>query len=1423
MTALTLIEDLASYVPDLIVRRLARDPSPNPTPSIERFPAAVLFADISGFTALTERLTRRGPAGAEELTQLLNAYFGQLIEIVTNHGGDVVKFAGDGLLALWPADDEALPIATFRAVQCALAVQMTMAPVAWSMLAEGREPPLPLRVRIGISAGDITTMILGGVFERWELLVTGPPLVQVSQAQQQARPGDVVIDGATWPLVADQCHGTPLPADGVAGAAVAMRLEALSDLLPLRHLPPLDITPELELALRAYIPKAILTRLVAGQPGWLAEMRRVTVLFINLPDLNETTPLELAQAALHAIQTALYRYEGSISRLGTDEKGPTLVAALGLPPLAHSDDATRGVQAALAVQAALSALGLRSAIGITSGEAFCGAVGSPQRSEYTMMGLIVNLAARLMQAALALPLDKGQATILCDAATYQATQPRLRFDPLPPMLFKGIADPIAVYRPHMGAQQAATAPVQAPPPNQLVGRVLERSLLTEYVQKLLRQGRSAVVLLEGDAGIGKSRLLNELREYANAQGLHVLNGSGNAIEQSTPYYAWRTIFSQLLDLDDSDDPAAHCSALLAELEPSGASSADLPLRRFAPLLNVVLPFDIPDNEISSQLSGQVRATNTRDLLLRLLRLLVSQQPQLLIIEDAQWLDSASWSLTLALSQALASAANIPLLFVIAVRTFEEAAPSEYSQLLRLPNLRHLRLEGLSAADTRTLLCQRLGVSQVPEPVWSLIYAQAQGNPFFSEELIYALRDSGLIVVNGEVCHLAPNAGDLSSLRLPDTVQGVIISRIDRLSAQQQLTLKVASVIGPEVPLSVLQALHPVAADHDEMANYLATLQLAGLIQLASSEPEPTYIFKHTIIRDVTYNLMSFDQRRRLHRALAEWYEQHYAADLEPHYALLAYHWSKAAVYPCAIAYLERAGELALRSGAYQEAIDFLSQALELDQEIMQGGNTERQTEQQTKLTPVQPGLPPGLRRATWERQLGEAYYGLGRLAESREHLEWAVALLGWPLPTTIQGMATSMFAQGLRQGLHRLLPARCIRWNKAAHPMLREAARAYDLLGQLYYYDNQLLASIHATLHSVNLAERAGPSPVLAQVYASMQIATSSYTWLPLSNSYARRATRTAQQVGQLANLVWILQATGVTHLGRGEWPEARTALERASKLAARLGDHRHWAESQSLLAWLTSYQGNFNNAERICANIYTRAQRYGDVQAQTWGLIGQVENMLPQGQNERAMTLLSEAEALLAENFDRARAEEIWAYALLALVALRCDQRPLARHSIATAAQLMGQVPPTAIYALAGYAGVAEVYLTLWEMRSYQSYAEQQELVQAARRACLALNSFGRAFPVVCPRARLWQGLYAWLGGQPQRAHKLWQQSLAAANMLAMPYEQGRAHYEIGRHATGATRRTHLTQAVAIFDRLGASYDLERTQMLLSNVQPIH
>jgi class 3 adenylate cyclase len=519
-----LIDTLASYVPWLVTRRFAEDPRPLEAPLFERFPAAVLFADISGVTRLSKELAAHSTAAAEDLTYVLNNYFGSLIDLISAHGGDIVKFAGDGLYAIWPtiAHNEPLATVTLRAMQCAWEVRQRLS---------GYQVPnveQRLFMRIGVGAGEVLTATVGGVLKRWEFLLAGQPIGQINRASSIAHPGEVVLSPEAWELVQQHCIGATAT-DG------HVRLEQVNPEIPRRLLPTPALAETATDGLRGFVAGAILARLDAGQVDWLAENRRVTVLFLNIISLSQSTLgiVERLQDVMQAMQVTLYHYEGSVRQFIMDDKGTVFIAAFGLPPRTHEDDPVRGVQAAIALKAKLKELGLDSSIGVATGMSFCGPVGNRLRREYALVGDIVYLSARLMVAA--------QNSILCDESTYQATSARLRYSQLHPVQVKNRAEPVKVYSPHGKAQlEDSLRPI--------VGRTIERGLLAQQLEALARR-ESRIVVVEGDTGIGKSRLVAELRQLAEAQHFQVLVGEADAVDHATPYHAWRAIFSMMFHME----------------------------------------------------------------------------------------------------------------------------------------------------------------------------------------------------------------------------------------------------------------------------------------------------------------------------------------------------------------------------------------------------------------------------------------------------------------------------------------------------------------------------------------------------------------------------------------------------------------------------------------------------------------------------------------------------------------------------------------------------------------------------------------------------------------------------------------------------------------------------------------------------------
>jgi hypothetical protein len=297
-----------------------------------------------------------------------------------------------------------------------------------------------------------------------------------------------------------------------------------------------------------------------------------------------------------------------------------------------------------------------------------------------------------------------------------------------------------------------------------------------------------------------------------------------------------------------------------------------------------------------------------------------------------------------------------------------------------------------------------------------------------------------------------------------------------------------------------------------------------------------------------------------------------------------------------------------------------------------------------------------------------------------------------------------------------------------------------------------------------------------------------------------------------LPALAWVLESTCVFDISVGNWTAAREAFTEGLAITQRLGDQRRWGELAAQLAQVLYHQGEFDRLAEWSAEMSAMASRADDDQRKAHALLADVWVWLPQGRLDAAVTQLQAVTELLAGR--GSRADEILTDGLLALACLRRHDNERARLAAQRAARLIAQSQPFAVHILEGYASVAEVYLTLWE-------AGDHAAARPARQACAALRQYARAIPVARPRAWLWQGLGAHLSGHHRRGLAAWRKSLAAAERLAMPCEQGRAHYQLGRHLPPGdpSRLAHLTRAGEIFADIGAVYELGHIQAAMQRL----
>jgi class 3 adenylate cyclase/tetratricopeptide (TPR) repeat protein len=1363
------IERLAAYVAADRLHALAagRDLA-------DRATGSALSADLAGFTGLTEALARRlGPReGPEELTRQLNAVYDGLVAEVGALGGSVVGFAGDGFTAWF--DDGRGPAAP-RAAACGLALQERFA--AWAAAEEGRSA---LALRVAVASGPVRRFAVGDPAVHRVDTLAGETMARLAAADAAARPGEVVVDEATAAGLGRLLEAGEARPDEAGRLVVAVRGLAHAVSGAPWAAGGGGLTVE---GLRPWVLPPVFERLAAGQADFMTELRAVGVLFLGFEGIDYDGDAE-AGAALDAfvrrVQSVLARYDGSLLQLTIGDKGSYLYACLGAP-VSHEDDALRAVRAALRLSRIADSPVRAVRIGVSHGTARVGAYGGGRRRTYGALGDEVNLAARLMQKAKA-----GEP--LFSARVRQATESAVRWEPLPALLVKGRDEPVPVFR-AVGATEAA--PPRALP---LVGREDERKALARAVEAAVA-GDGAVLLLEGEAGLGKSRLLEDLVERAEASGLRVLAGAGDAIERHQPYHGWRPVFEQLLEVGTralrhgrraasatialgrtqarlvpgparrrpelAEDDAARVRARVAAAGPG--------LEGLAPLVNAVLTRELPETDQTRGLAPLARAARTLDLLVALLRRAAEETPLVVVLEDAHCFDSASWAL------ALRAAGTRGLVLAVAARPLGADAPKEHALLRGRDATWTLPLGPLGEEAVDAIAAAALGASRLAGPLAAAVRERAEGSPLVALEVARALGEGGLVELADGEARPTSVAAASGALALPATVEGLVLGRIDRLPPVAQRVLKVGAVIGRTFGWSALsQVLQPsdgAVAGSRELAPALRQLEQAGLVEAFRDGPEPAWGFRSALVQDVVYNLMTSDQRRELHRAVAERLEGG-ASALEPtELAVLAHHWVRAGRILRAQPYLERAAEATLRAGAWAEAARLYGMLVHSEEGLSSDA-------------------PGRLRQAGWRSQLGAAEAGAGRIREARRQVETALALLGQRIGGSVVRAA---FGAGARDVVRRVAP---FLLKGSGDVALAEATRAYERLAELYYLSEAPVDAFREALRGLELALLTGQEGVRTRLQAAVSLALSVVPARRLAGPLIADAVAGARATGEPDTVGWVLQLAALQAFAVGRWSETAETLDEAFSLSERAGDRRRALELRTLRAWALLTRGDLRAAGPLLAALERDAASEGDLRSRAAAGTGLAVVALRQGEVEKGMSLVRgrRAPALLP-----------FAHAL----------RGEAREALASLPEAVaqGRARPVKCWGLERFALPAEAALRLRESEAELGPEERARLATLAREAVAACARFARVFPIGEPRAALLAGTAAWLDGREGKARAAWSRALAAARRLDMPYDEARARLELARRGVSRDRAGHLDRAASLLGELGALDDRQAVE----------
>ena len=669
-----------------------------------------------------------------------------------------------------------------------------------------------------------------------------------------------------------------------------------------------------------YTPPYLAEKILTSRRALEGERKQVTVLFADLKDstrliegLDPEAARQLLDPALHLMMDAVHRYEGTVNQV----LGDGIMALFGAP-IAHEDYALRACYAALAMQTALrrysddvrrtQGLTLQTRVGLNSGEVVVRTISNDLHMDYSAVGQTVHLAARMEQLA-------TPGTILLTAATLRLVEGLVQVQPLGPMPVKGLTEPVEAYE-LLGAsalrrrlQVAAARGL-----TRFVGRQHELDTLSQALEQA-RTGHGQVVALVGEAGVGKSRLVYEVVHSHRTQDWLVLESASVSYGKATAYFPVIDLLKRYARVEDGDDTRTIRARVTGQV-----LTLDAALQEALPALLGLLDA-LPDDSPFLTLDPPQRRQRTLDALKRLLLRESQEQPLLLVFEDLHWIDTETQAL---LDSLVESLPTVRLLLLVNYRPEYQhgwGSKTYYTQV---------RLDPLPPASAEALLQALLGDDPSLEPLKRLLIARTEGNPFFLEESVRALVETGVLVGVPGAYRLAQA---LPTIQVPATVQAILAARIDRLPPEEKRLLQTAAVIGTEVPFALLQAIAELP--EEALHRGLAHLQAAEFLYETRLFPERDFTFKHALTHEVAYGGLLQERRRALHARIVEALEALAGDGLSEGISgrspgqveRLAHHALRGEVWDKALAYCRQAGEKAMARSAHREAVGYFEQAL----------------------------------------------------------------------------------------------------------------------------------------------------------------------------------------------------------------------------------------------------------------------------------------------------------------------------------------------------------------------------------------------------------------------------------------------------------------------------------------------------------------
>ncbi|HKE80483.1 MAG TPA: adenylate/guanylate cyclase domain-containing protein [Solirubrobacteraceae bacterium] len=1126
----------AAYVPPTVLRHLAASPAA----PLRIVDATMVLADISGFTRLSERLARRGRReGAEELAETIGATFSALLDVAYANGGALVKQGGDALVLLFEGDGH-----LERACDSALGMREALRAAGPLETSAGE---VALRMSQGVHSGEFHLFLVGESHR--ELVVTGPATSAVVTMENAANAGDILLSPSTAERLPEACLGSAKGPGVLLAAAPAVGPAPMDDLDG--AVPDEDIAGCLSTAIRAHV--------ASGPPP--PEHRNVTIAFVRFEGTDDLIAQDGPDAAARAIeelvtivQRAADEQEVCFLDSDVDADGGKFILTAGAPRIVGDDD-ERLLLALRRVVEAQPRLPLR--IGVNSGSVFCGDLGPSFQRKYTVMGDAVNLAARLVAKA-------PPGTICVTGAPLQRSPTRFTLTDLEPFTVKGKRRAVHAWLagPAIGSRAREKVPERFP----LVGRERELGALGDALASV-RAGTGRLVEIVGEPGIGKTRLLEELR--ARAPELRRFHATCEAYTATTPYVAWRELLRQLIDV-----PGDARDELVLERLRAAVRKADPTLVPWEPLLAIAVDVAAPPTPEVEALADEFRVARLHEVVVAFLRRALTE-PTMLEFRDGHLMDHASAALLRAVAHA---ATDAPWLVAVTLRdTGTGFSAARASGVVRL------ELAPLGPAEALALAEAVTDEAPLPPHILKLAAERSGGSPQFLRDLLRAAEADG-------------GAG-----ALPASMEAAAMGRLDLLSPADHALICRAAVLGVSFePQLLAEVLEPGTRPPDERT-------WARLWRYFERAPDGHMNFIRPYVREAAYTSLPFGTRRALHAAVGEHLERDAAEQADEHAAILSLHFARAGDHGKAWRYARMAADRASDRFAYADAAGLYHRALDAARTL---------------------DIAPDERAVVWEG-LGSAREHTGELAGASEAFTHARRLVADDPVRSAELMhhhARVEFRAGrivpavrwTRRGL-RILEG--VEGPEAA------GCRAHlgATLATLRQRQGRMEEAIALCRGAIAEAEAAGAEAALAHACFILDWALVE-SGQARDAVHSERALDIYAKLGQLDRQATVLNNMGGFAYRDGRWDEAVGLYQHGAQLSFRAGDVGSSAFGDCNVAEVLADQGRLEEAEVLL----WRARRTWRATGHEWGvasadaLLGRVA--VRDGRHDEGIELLRQA-----------------------------------------------------------------------------------------------------------------------------------------------------------------------------------------------------